>query len=375
MLRDMMRRLCDATVPLTVLRTLEGGDPGFSTAFWRQLIELGITGVNISQDAGGLGLGALDALVIHEEFGRGLVLAPHFVSSLLAASLLERAGDEQQKRAWLPAIAAGANILTVASLEPGGSHASTGVQCRAERSAAGYRLNGHKFFVPYASSAAAAIVLARTGSEPDAVVALLVDMSSAGLSVQYQANHAREPNFQLKFTDVVVSAQHALNGGAGIWSDWQDVMYAALVPLAAQAVGGAARLLEMTVEYAKQREAFGRPIGGFQSIAHYLADVAVELEGCRTLAQQAAWAKDAGRPYRLLSAMSKLQACEMYRRAAAVAIQVHGGVGYTNDADPQLFFRRAKQLQLLNWDSAYLEDRIAALSLWEIADPAPIAHA
>ena len=132
-----------------------------------------------------------------------------------------------------------------------------------------------------------------------------------------------------------------------------------LLSLASYAIGAAERVHEISVEYAKYRRAFGRAIGGFQSIAHYLAEMAVAIEGARTLVYEAAWCKDENRGYQHLAAMAKLQACDVFCRAAAVAIQVHGGLGYTTEADPQLFYRRAKQLELMHGGADWLEKKIA----------------
>jgi alkylation response protein AidB-like acyl-CoA dehydrogenase len=368
MLREMTRRLCEDVVPLPVLRTLEGHAPGYSTACWQSMGEVGLSGLSIGEPYGGLGLGATELMIAHEEFGRGLVLSPHFVSSVLAASLLEVAGSQEQQRRWLPDIASGTGIVTVASLEADSGDSLTGIQCRASRVGGRLQLNGTKYLVPYAPEATALLVLARTGAAPDAVIACLVDRTSPGLSMEYQANLAGEALYRVELSDVALDDERVLKGGESIVADWQTAMYRSLIALAAQAVGGAARVHDMTVDYAKVREAFGKPIGAFQAIAHYLADVAVEVEGCRTLLQQAAWALDQGYPFRRLAAMAKLQCCEMYRRAAAVAIQVHGGMGYTIDADPQLFYRRAKQLQAMHWSAEFLEERIAALYLQETPD-------
>ena len=374
MLRDLTRRLCEDFVPLPVLRTLEGTEPGYSADFWRALVDAGLPGLVIDPAFDGLGLGATEAMIVHEEFGRTLALSPHHTSSLLAASLIGAAGDEAQRSRWLPAISNGTAIVSVASLEPGCGFALEDIQCRALRGAQGYRLSGTKHLVPYASSAQAALVLARTGPAPADVIALIVDLASPGVSLRYQPNHASEARFHIDFADVLVAAENALNGGESIAQAWHEAMYAALIPIAAQAVGAAARAHEIAVEYAKVREAFGKPIGAFQAIAHSLADVAVEVAGCRMLVRQAAWAKDSGRAFHRLAAIAKLQACEMFRRAAAVTIQVHGGMGFTTDADPQLFFRRAKQLQLLDWDTDFLEERIVGMCLQETPDPVAVSH-
>ncbi len=372
MLRDVTRRLCENFCSLANLRAVEGTVPGYSPAFWNGLVESGIAGLAVDTQYGGLGLGALELTVVHEEFGRHLAFSAHFVSSVLAQYLLSFAGSDDQRQRWLSGIAGAGQILSVASVEPGRGHSIRALQCRLIRDGSGYRLSGTKYLVPYASSAQALLVLARDDAERS--VAVLVEPNASGLSIQYQPNHAREAQFKLQFSAVHVDNCQLLKEGADISADWDDAMSVSLIALAAQAVGGAARVLELTVEYAKVREAFGKPIGSFQAIAHSLADVAVELEGCRLLVRQAAWAKDGGYAFKRLAAIAKLQACEMFRRASAVAIQVHGGIGYTNDADPQLFFRRAKQLQVLNWDAEVLEERIAALLLQELPDAGLSQH-
>src|SRR5690606_20784333 len=150
------------------------------------------------------------------------------------------------------------------------------------------------------------------------------------------------------FDGVALTAAQVLAGGADISLPWRDTMFAALVPLAARAVGAARHIHDISVAYARERQAFGRPIGGFQAIAHDLAEAAVAIEGCRTLVHQAAWLHDRGRPFQAIAAMAKLQACSMFRRVSALGVQVHGGIGYTVEADPQLFYRRAKQWQILD---------------------------
>lgn len=368
MFGDMVRRLCEDVFPLTALRAVEGTEPGYALQFWDALVELGIAGLNISEEYGGLGLGALAATVIYEQFGRSLAVSPHHASSVIAADLLARGGSEAQRQRWLPALADGSARVVVASIEPGGDFSESGVTLSASRQGDEFVLDGIKHFVPFAADANAIVVLARCGGD---IVALLVDAGTSGMQRRHQTNLAREPYLELTFTGVRVPASAALNDGADIWALWQQTMYNGLIAHAAQAVGAATRVHEISVAYAKEREAFGRPIGGFQAIAHYLADVLVEIEGCRVLVHQAAWARDEGKPFECLAAMAKLQACAMFRRAAAVAIQVHGGLGYTIEGDPQLYFRRAKQWQSLFWNEASLEEKIADFVLGPLAVEMP----
>jgi alkylation response protein AidB-like acyl-CoA dehydrogenase len=144
-------------------------------------------------------------------------------------------------------------------------------------------------------------------------------------------------------------------------------MTVSCIALAAQAVGGAEAIHHMSNEYAKQRQQFGKPIGSFMAIAHYLADLIVKIEGARVLVCQAAWARDNGKPYKKLAAMAKMQACNVFREAAATGVQIHGGFGFTSEGDPQLYFRRAKHQQVTYWDTHFLEQRIARLVLEEAA--------
>ncbi|MCC5810968.1 MAG: acyl-CoA/acyl-ACP dehydrogenase, partial [Ectothiorhodospiraceae bacterium] len=268
MLVDMVRRLCEDTVPLTALRTLEGREPGYSEVFWSRLSELGITGLWIPEAFGGLELGALEAALVHEQFGRSLAVSPHLASSMLSARLLALAGDASQREHWLPAIAAGSAIVTVAALEPGGGFGADGIQLRAQPVNGGYRLSGTKHFVAFASVAAALLVLARCGDDPEQVIGLLVKPDAEGLSCHMQFNHAGEPCYKVVFENVQVELADVLNEGCPLWDAWSQSMFGSLIPLAARAVGAATCVHEISVAYAREREAFGRPIGGFQSIAH-----------------------------------------------------------------------------------------------------------
>ncbi|MAZ86735.1 MAG: acyl-CoA dehydrogenase, partial [Cellvibrionaceae bacterium] len=212
------------------------------------------------------------------------------------------------------------------------------------------------------NTAEAILLLARDAS--GSILGLMlprewIDSVGSALDCHYQINHAQDALFKIRFNDCLVPVQYLLNDGKCLWSQWQLSMARGLIPLAAYAVGAAERVNEISLEYAQYRKAFGRPIGGFQAIAHYLADSTVAVDGASTLVHQAAWSCDQGHDFQPLAMMAKLQACETFRRAAALCIQVHGGIGYTTEADPQLFFRRAKQMQTLHYDSTTLERRIA----------------
>lgn len=362
MLRDTAKGLCEQYTPSLVVRDMENNETGFPVDFWQQLGELGIAGLGIPEAHGGMEWGALEMAIVYEEFGRSVSPSPHFTSCVLSAKVIELAGSEEQKAQWLPAIAGGEAIITPAYLEPSGGFNTEDVQLQAVKNGGKYTLNGTKLLVSFAKSATKLLVLAREGDE---IIGLLVAPDAAGMSLNYEKNHAGETVFQVDFENVEVDDADTMT--SGFWAAWDEAMTQSIIPLAAQAIGGAEAIHAMTTEYSKQREQFGKPIGSFMAIAHYLADLIVKIEGAKVLVYQAAWAKDSGKPYKKLAAMAKLQACNIFREAAATGVQIHGGFGFTTEGDPQLYYRRAKYQQVTNWDTSYLEQRIAAAVLDDAA--------
>lgn len=362
MLRDTARGICEELSPSAVVRAMEQDAAGYSAPFWAQLAELGITSLGIAEAHGGMAWGALEMAIVYEEFGRSLAPSPHWASCVLSATVLENAGTAEQQVAWLPKIASGEAIIVPAQLEPKNGFGAEGIQLRATKQGDGYVLNGTKLLVPFAASAARLLVLVRAGEGVQDVIGVLVDPTANGVTLTRERNHADDTVFQVDFNNVTVAANDVLQT-KNFWAAWEAAMTRSIVALAARAIGAAEAIHSMTVDYAKQRVQFGKPIGSFQAIAHYLADLIVKIEGAKVLVYQAAWAIDNGKPFEKLALQAKLQACNVFRDASAVGVQVHGGFGFTSEGDPQLYFRRAKHWQLTNWDTAYLEKRIAALIL------------
>jgi alkylation response protein AidB-like acyl-CoA dehydrogenase len=360
MLRETLRDLCTAYAPPEVVRAMEDDPTGYPTEFWTQLGKLGLLGLTLPERYGGSGQTALEGAVVYEELGRSLAPSPHFVSSVLSGGALTLAGSEEQKRTWLPKIAAGEAIFTPAWLEPKNGCGPTGVRLQAVRDRDDYRLTGTKQHVVFASAATRLLVLARTGDADNDVDLLLVDPTSPGIELTQQYSLASDTQYEIVFNDVRVPTSDRVGSARSGWSTWHEVMHDGIILLAAQAIGGAERALEITVQYAKDRHQFDKPLGAFQAIAHYLADAATVVDGGRTLVHEAAWARAQGKPVSRLAPMAKLFACQTFRDVTAMAEQVHGGIGFTVEYDIQLYFRRAKQLQLSWWDSRYLEELIAS---------------
>ena len=282
---------------------------------------------------------------------------PHFVSCVLGAGILEQAGSDAQKDEWLRKIAAGDAILTPAWLEPDRGYGPIGVQLRAEPAGDGVKLSGVKRHVNYASAADRMIVLARTEAGIDL---FLVDPNASGITLTQQLSQSGENQYRVDFDDVQVPASARLGAPGSGWSTFENVMHDGLILLAAAATGGADRNLMETVEYAKERVQFDKPLGAFQSLAHYMADASTRIDGGRVLVHEAAWNRAQGRSIRRFAPMAKLFCCETFRETTRVCAQIWGGVAFTIEYDCQLFFRRAKHLQLAWWDTPYLEELIAA---------------
>jgi alkylation response protein AidB-like acyl-CoA dehydrogenase len=358
-LRDMVRGVCAQYAPLEVVRQMEDDPTGYPADLWKQLGELGVTGVLIPEEYGGSGQGLLEAAIVYEELGRSLAPSPHFPSAVVGAGLVLASGSAEQKKAWLPRIASGEAVLTPAWLEPGGGFGPEGVQLRAQREGDAFVLSGTKRHVLFASAASRLVVLARTGDAPEDVDLFFLDPRAPGVTLTQQRSLASDTQYQVDLAGARVPAADRIGAAGSGWRSFEAVMHDGIILLAALAMGGAERALEITVQYAKDRKQFDKPLGAFQAISHYLADAATAIDGGKTLVYEAAWARASGRPVDRLAPMAKLFACQTWRDVTAMCQQVWGGVGFTIEYDIQLYFRRAKQLQITWWDTRTLEERVA----------------
>jgi alkylation response protein AidB-like acyl-CoA dehydrogenase len=306
---------------------------------------------------------ALENVVLYEEFGRSLAPSPHFVSSILGGGVLVGAGSDPQKQEWLPRIVTGEAILSVAWLEPDNGFGPRGIQMRAEPNGEGFTLSGTKRHVAFASSASRLLVLARVGTSPLDIDLFLVDPTADGVTLTQQMTIGSDTQYRVDFDGVRVGASDRIGGAGSGWSTWDTVMHDGAILAAAQAVGGTQYALDITVQYAKDRHQFDKPLGAFQALAHDMADAATAVDGAEALVHEAAWARSEGRSVAKLAPAAKLFACQTFREVTATAQQIFGGIGFTVEFDIQLYFRRAKQLQLSWWDTRALEERVAAAVL------------
>ena len=365
MLREMVRGVCADHAGVDVVREMEDDSIGYPDGFWGQLRDLDLVGLLVPTEYGGSGMSMIEGVVVYEEFGRSLAPSPHFVSSVMSGGVLALAGSDEQKTDVLTAIAGGDRIVTPAWLEPESGFGPAGIHLTVTPDGDDLVLDGTKRHVAYAAAADQLLVLARSGEATDDIDLVLVDRDADGVTLAQQTTIASDTQYQVTFDQVRVPAGNRVGAAGTGWATWHQAMADGIILLAAYANGGATHALDITVQYAKDREQFGKPLGAFQAIAHYLADAVTRVDGDRTLVHEAAWARSEGRPADQLAAMAKLSACRTYRDVTAMAQQIWGGVGFTLEYDIQLYFRRAKALQISWWNDRYLEELVAAAVLDE----------
>ncbi|MCK6554224.1 acyl-CoA/acyl-ACP dehydrogenase [Candidatus Binatia bacterium] len=361
--RDFLARECAPTVVRQTMATPEG----YSPALHQKMAALGWTGLVIPEKFGGLGLGLLDLAVLCEELGRAAVPGPFFATAVLGAlSLVHARGATAQQKLWLPQIAAGEALATLAVSEgePCPTPAAIRTRCTSTRSS--FRLSGTKLFVPDAHVADLIVTAARTrGRDADGVCLFAVPRDTPGVTVRPlpDVDQTRRP-CAVELRDVELPKSARLADEPAGWRALSRVTDAACVTIAADSLGGSQRALEMAVDYARTREQFGRPIGSFQALKHMAAEMVSEIEPARSLVWYAAYAYD-HEPRRagLAAAMAKARLTDIYSRTTNRAVQMHGGIGFTWEHDMQLWFKRALWNRTAFGDAVFHRERVATLSV------------
>jgi alkylation response protein AidB-like acyl-CoA dehydrogenase len=373
LLRSTARKFFDNECASETVRKLMDGPEGMTPDLGKKLAEQGWTGLIFADEHGGMGLGFVDLVVLMEEMGRAVVPGPFFSTVLLGGLAVREAGTIAQKKAWLPKIASGEARATLAWMEPSAELGARGITLEATAKGAGFTLDGTKLFVHDAHTADLIVVAARTssGQNPEAggqnpedgVSLFLVPKGTPGMTVTLLPTMDQTRKLcEVGFKDVVLGAE-ALMGQAGSgWPPLARVIDRATVGLCAEMCGGAQKVLEMTVEYAKIRQAFGRPIGSYQGVKHKAADMLVDVENSKSITYYAAWAMDEGVPEGPLAvSMAKAYVSDAYRRVSGAGIQLHGGIGFTWEHDLHLYFKRAKGSEFTFGDATWHRERVAQL--------------
>jgi len=354
MLRDGARRfLTEKCSPARVREVVET-DTGYDAGLWKGIAEQGWTAMHIPEQYQGAGFTYSETAILLHEMGRVLAPVPFLSSAVMAAEALLAGGSDDQKAEWLPALAAGDAIGTIAIVEPGGGWEEESVAATAGPSGDGYAITGVKSFVTAGHIADLLIVAARLGEQVGLFLVHGADVTGAKL-VTLDTTRTQ--------ATIELSGTPAVRMGEAGWEVIERVYDVARTALAAEQVGGLERILEMAVQYAQERKQFGRAIGSFQAVKHLCADMLVGLELARSAAGYAVWALATGSDELAVAApLAKAYCSEAYFKAAGDNIQIHGGIGFTWEHDAHLYFKRAKSTELLfgspAQQRAVLADRI-----------------
>ena len=364
LLRSTARKFFDNECPSMTVRTLMEAPEGMTPELWKKLAEQGWLGLIAPEEHGGMALGIVDLVVLLEEMGRAVVPGPFFSTVLLGGLAILEAGNDAQKKAWLPKICSGEARATIAWMEPSAELGAAGITLPAAAKGSGFTLNGTKLFVHDAHTADAIVVAARTGkSGADGISLFLVPKGAKGLTVTLLPTMDQTRKLcEVTLKDVSLGADARLGEIGGGWTALARVLDRATVALCAEMCGGAQKVLDMTVEYAKIRQAFGRPIGSYQGVKHKAADMLVDVENSKSITYYAAWAMDEGVSEGPLAvSMAKAYVSDAYRRVSANGIQLHGGIGFTWEHDLHLYFKRAKGSEFTFGDATFHRERVAQL--------------
>ena len=348
--QDFLSREC----PLTLVREMEEDPRGFTDALWRQMINLGWTGVAFPEQYGGTGGNFGDLGVLLEEIGRSLAPSPFFSTVVLGGMTVMDGGSDAQKDEFISRICAGTVIMTLAVPETSATYEPWGIEATASQQGDSFEISGTKLFVPDAAAADVIIVAARTssGQDPaDGISLFLVPSGANGLTITPMQSVGNERVFEVSLDKVSVSADSVIGAVGEAWPIVERSILRATAAQCIEMLGGAEAVLDMTVEYAKGRTQFGRAIGSFQAVQHHCARMATDVEGSKNIAYQAVWRLSEGLPAQREVAMAKAWIGPAYRRVCGTAHQCHGAIGFTQEHDLQLYTRRAKVHELTYGDA------------------------
>lgn len=366
LLQDTSREFLNNHAPVTSLRALrdDRDSKGYSTELWQQMAELGWTSIILPQDYGGLDFGFTGLGVIMEETGRTLTASPLLASAVIGASALLLGGNTSQKESLLPAIAAGELTLALA-LEESHHHRPNRIATRAQADGDDYIITGSKTFVLDGHSADRLLVVARTDGETgdtSGISLFLVDPDSEGLRRQRTGLMDSRNAANINFDRVRVSRE-AIVGEPGLgWAVLEPTLDRARVALAAEMLGSALEAFERTVAYLKEREQFGVKIGSFQALQHRAAHMQSRIELCRSVVLQAlATVDESAEQLPLLASLAKAQLNELAKLVSNEAVQMHGGIGVTDELEIGFFLKRARATMQTFGDSGFHKNRYATL--------------
>ena len=364
LLRAEVRKFLDQSAPLATVREVAATDVGCDRALWSQMAELGWVGLLVPEAFGGSGLDLVTSIVLLEETGRTLFPSP-LIATLLAARAIERAGSEEQQARWLPGLASGETVGTLAYLEASDRHDLDGIGLEAKRDGESTRLSGEKQLVFDTASADLFVVAYRSGADAEAVSLAVIEATAPGLTIDhFPTMDATKRLGRLRLDDVPVEPGARLGDEGSAGAVMRELLDLGALLVAAEAVGSGEGAVALTTAYAQDRVQFGSPIGRYQGVKHPLAEAHVDIESIKSLVYYAAWALEEGAEDASAAvSRAKAYASEALPRIGLEGVQLHGGVGYTAEYDIQLYLKRSRWVRSAFGDADHHYSRLAAASL------------
>jgi acyl-CoA dehydrogenase len=366
MLKESAQGFLQEKAPVAALRKLrdERSEDGFSRALWKEMADMGWAGILVDEAHGGSGFGFVGAGVLAEEMGRTLTASPFLSTSILAATALNKFASEAARSEYLPKIAS-ASVVMALAVDEGRKHAPATTAMKAEKSGNGFKLSGAKSFVADGHVADKIIVAARTGGAPGeeaGITLFLVDAKAKGVSRERTVMVDSRNAARVNFDNVAVTGDDVIGGVDNGFTALEGVLSAGRAGLAAELSGSAQQAFDMTTSYLKERTQFGKVIGSFQALQHRAAHLYCEIELVKSVTLKALQDLDnAFGMAPITCALAKAKAGEVAKLASQEAVQMHGGIGMTDEYDIGLFMKRIRVAQEMFGDSAYHADRIARM--------------
>ena len=362
MLRKSARDFLADKCPKTYVKQMETDEKGYSPALWKEMAELGWQGLALPEKYGGSGMEFLDLAILQEEMGHACLPGPFFSTVILGAMTILDAGNDEQKTAYLPGIASGKTIVTMALNESDGLYEAESVNVKAVTDKDSFIINGEKYFVPDANIADYILCVARTSDEKDkknGISIFIVPAKDSGVKCTLLKTITGEKMCEVTFTNVKVSKDNVLGGLGKGWPIVEKVIERAAISECCDTVGVLQKVLEMTLDYAKERKQFDRPIGAFQVIQHYMADMMTYVDGTRFVSYQAAWRMNKGLPSIRETAIAKAWSAESYEWCITKSHQIFGAIGVTIDHDLHFYTTRGKTAQLSYGNADFWREPVA----------------
>ncbi len=362
LIKDTAHKFLAKTCPSEYVREMAEDKKGFTQEIWDEMADMGWMSLLIPEDYGGYGGKFLDLAVLLSEMGYYRLPGPFFSTAVLGGLTLMEAANDAQKAEFLPDLASGKRIFTLAWTETDGLYTPEGLKIPARQRGDEYVLSGTKLFVPDAHVADLIICVARTeetGNPSEGLSLFLVDATAAGLSVNELDTMAGDKQHELIFNQVVVPGYRLMGRQGNAWQVMKKILLMAAVAKAAEMLGGGERVMELVLPWIKERVQFGRPVGSFQAVHHHCANMLTYLDTFKYLTYQTAWRISEGLAFEKDAAMCKAWASDSYRKLVALGHQAMGGIGFMEEHDLQLYFKHAKTSEIMFGDADFHRELVA----------------